>query len=80
MSASSDGKISHPLTIAESLTVQSEKTHNISFTTLGLVKFLLYGDYLKARVSSSQNASFKPIVQEDLSKYGYKTKDPFEVM
>ena len=78
MSAGSDGKFPHPLRIAESLAVQSEKIHNISFTPLGLIKFLLYGDYLKAKAPVG-GASLKPLVQEDLSKYGYKPKDPFEV-
>ena len=78
VSAGSDGKFPHPLRIAESLTEQSKKIHNISFTTLGLIKFLLYGDYLKAKAPLG-GASLKPLVQEDLSKYGYKPKDPFEV-
>ena len=57
--------------------MQSKNTSNISFTTLGLIKFLLYGDYLKAKAF---NGSFKSLVQDDLGKYGYKAKDPFEVM
>ena len=75
----SNGKLPHPLTIADTLETQSDRTHNITFSTLGLIKFLLYGDYLKAKASSGRT-SFKALIQEDIRRYGYKAKEQIEVM
>ena len=75
----SNGKLPHPLTIADTLETQSDRTHNITFSTLGLIKFLLYGDYLKVKASSGRT-SMKAIIYEDLKRYGYKAKESFEVM
>ena len=75
------GKFPHPLIVAESFTphAKSANVHTINFPTLGLIKFLLYGDYLRAK-ASSKSTSVKSVVQKDLDKYLYKKKDRFEVL
>ena len=44
-----------------------------------MIKFLLYGDYLKAKASSG-GTSLKALIHEDLKRYDYKAKKPLEVM
>ena len=47
-------------------------------TTEGLVKLLMYGDYVKAK-AAFQNVPHQSIVEEDLKKYQYKRKHTYKV-
>ena len=70
----------HPIEMAESfrLGATTSKPFSISHTTEGLIKLLMYGAYVKARVYSS-NASVQSVITEDLLHYPYKKKESFQV-
>ena len=70
-----DDDIQHPIKIAESFRTGSSinGTYKIKQTTEGLVKLLMYGDYVKAK-AAFQNVPYQSIVEEDLKKYRYKRK------
>ena len=74
------GQSTHPIEIAESfrLGATTRKPFTISHTTEGLIKLLMYGDYVKARVYSS-NASVQFVITEDVNNYPYKKKKSFQV-
>ena len=71
---------SHPIEMAESfrLGATTSKPFDINHTTEGLIKLLMYGDYVKARAYSS-NASVQSVITEDLDNYPYKKKESFQV-
>ena len=55
----------------------TSKPLGINHTTEGLIKLLMYGDYVKARAYSS-NASVQSVITEDLHNYPYKKKESFQ--
>ena len=74
------GNVSHPIKIAESLRIGSTITgpFEIKHTIEGLVKLLMYGDYVQAR-SSKQSVPYQSIIEEDLKRYSYKRKHNIKV-
>ena len=73
-------QVPHPVEIAESfrLGATTISPFNINHTTEGLIKLLMYGDYVRAKISLG-NASVQSVVTEDLHHYPYRKKDSFKV-
>ena len=71
----------HPLEIAELFRTGGPVSNPIKVhhTTEGLVKLLMYGDYVKSR-SSHEQVSIQSILESELTKYPYMRKDPFKVI
>ena len=71
----------HPLEIAELFRTGSSINSSLQFghTTEGLVKLMMYGDYVRTQ-AASKNTSILAIVQAELEKYQYKKKIVFEVV
>ena len=72
--------ISHPIEIAESFRAGSSigGPFDINYTIEGLVKLLMYGDYVKAK-ASFQNAQYQSIIEDDVARYEYKRKNIIKV-
>ena len=75
------GTFLHPIEIAESFRYGSfiSSPYNVKHTTEGLVKLLMYGDYVK-NMAESKNTSLLAIVKEDLENYQYVKKDVLKVV
>ena len=52
---------------------------NLKYTTEGLVKLLMYGDYVKNK-AELQNTTTLAIVENELGKYQYKRKTVLKVV
>ena len=50
----------------------------VKHTTEGLMKLLMYGDYVKAKASAG-NVTKQSVVERELRRYSYKTASTFKV-
>ena len=71
----------HPNEIADSFRpgVSRSGPYKVKHNTRGLLKLLMYGDYVKAQ-AAARNVTVQSVMEADLKRYPYKTASTFKVL